>query len=79
MFRHTDRSRPTREYDSGECKSTEYWLSNSRLRVESGPAGLIVRIERFGREGYRREWAGPVPEETVEAIRKVALFSGGEA
>lgn len=47
---------------------------NALVIVERGGAGKILRIER---PGEYREYAGPVPEETLNNLRIVAGAGGG--
>lgn len=43
-------------------------LRNSVVHLEKGAAGIIARIERLN--GI--EYGGPLPPETVDALREVA-------
>lgn len=45
--------------------------ANALVTVERGPAGAVARIERTT-DGYTREYAGPLPEATVDALKEVA-------
>lgn len=59
--------RPTRGTDL-EPPARELELANSVVTLERGPGGPIARIERVGATDY----AGPLPPETVDALREVA-------
>lgn len=49
-------------------------LANSRVSFERGPAGIIARVDhRSGRVDY----AGPLPQATIRALRGVAALYGG--
>ena len=49
-------------------------LANSRVSFEHGPAGVIARVDhRSGRVDY----AGPLPQATIRALRDVAASYGG--
>jgi len=49
-------------------------LANSRVSFERGPAGVIARVDhRSGRVDY----AGPLPQATIRALRDVAASYGG--
>lgn len=45
-----------------------YRTANTTVRIEPGPAGVLARIERDGRV----EYAGPLDDDTVDALREVA-------
>ncbi|OYR73191.1 hypothetical protein [Halorubrum ezzemoulense] len=49
--------------------------ANATVRLESGPAGTVARIDHDHRE--RVEYAGPLSAATVDALRRVA--NGGDA
>lgn len=55
------------ETDGGE----QYELANSHVTLECGPAGVIARIERLAPR-YSRDYAGPLPTETLDALREAA-------
>jgi hypothetical protein len=46
------------------------FFRHSTIRLEPGPAGTVARIDHDRRDGT--EYAGPLPEATVEALRSVA-------
>lgn len=43
-------------------------LANSTITFETGPAGTVARVDRL--DG-RRDYAGPLPETTIAALREV--------
>jgi hypothetical protein len=74
MNRNCNRDRTNGRNDGGENESTdstEFWLANSRVIIETGPVGNIARIERFG-DTYVCEYGGPLPEATVDALSEVS-------
>jgi hypothetical protein len=50
-------------------------LEHSTVRLETGPAGTIARIDR---PGEPIDYAGPLPEETADALLAVGRVSQGE-
>ena len=44
-------------------------LANSTVTFEAGPVGVVARIDRA--DG-RREYAGPLDETTIAALREVS-------
>ena len=44
-------------------------LANSVVELEAGPAGVVARVDH-GRD--RVEYAGPLPDATVTALREVS-------
>lgn len=54
--------------DSTDKDVATFDLAHSTIVLEDGPAGPVARIERSG----RTEYAGPLPEETVDALREVS-------
>lgn len=76
MLTNEPRSRPDRESDANRIEtsdSTLFWLSNSRIKTERGPVGTILRIDKFG-DRYQRDYAGPVPYETLRALAEVSWY-----
>jgi len=49
-------------------------LANSRVSLESGPVGVIARVEH---DTGRVDYAGPLPLGTIRALRDVGEFRGG--
>jgi hypothetical protein len=49
-------------------------LANSRVAFEYGPAGVIARVEN---ETGGVDYAGPLPQATIRALRDVAASCGG--
>ena len=43
-------------------------LANSTITFEVGPVGVVARIDQ--RDG-RRDYAGPLPDATISALREV--------
>jgi len=69
MTTNAHRSRPTGSNDaSGLTTTEEYQFANSVVTVERGPVGAIARVET----GFARYYAGPLPQETLEALAEVA-------
>lgn len=64
MIQDTTRVRPKRTI--GTKRRKEFVLANSVITLERGD---IARIER----GNRVEYAGPLPERTINALSEVAL------
>jgi hypothetical protein len=60
--------------DSGRGDRDVLQLANSCLAFERGPAGVIARVHR--RSG-RVDYAGPLPQPTIRALRDVAAPCGG--
>lgn len=76
MLSKRTRDRPSRSQkaqDENSTDSTEFWLANSRVKIEHGPVGEIARIDRFG-ETYQLDYAGPISTETVYALKEVAWY-----
>jgi hypothetical protein len=59
----------TAEPSRTEREPTTIVLSNSVVELEDGPAGTIAAIHRVGR-GV--EYAGPLPDATIDALREVS-------
>jgi len=62
-------SQPT-EFDSTARKDhpDRIALANSTITFENGPAGVVARVDRP--DGT--EYAGPLPETTIAALREVS-------
>lgn len=70
------RTRPAAKRAPSERRDrarTELETAHATVRLEYGPAGVIARIERGG--VAHTEYAGPLPEPTIDALCRVA--SGG--
>ena len=63
---HTDSSRIA--INNSELRAERLTLANSTVTFEAGPVGIVARIDR--RDG-RREYAGPLDETTIAALREV--------
>lgn len=55
----------TTDHEPRECLT----LAHSTITIESGPAGTLARIDR---DGESPDYAGPLPRETITALREVA-------
>ena len=62
---HTESSRIESNHD---LRTTRLTLANSIIEFETGPVGVFARIAR---EDGRRDYAGPLPEGTIAALREV--------
>lgn len=51
----------------------EFEFENSRVVLETGPVGTLARVEY---DSGDREFAGPLPDETLDALREIA--DGGD-
>lgn len=70
MSTHHDRA--TTAHEPRDRKGTETLeLANSTIRLEHGPAGTLARIDRDTDKGREREYVGPLPQPTVDALREV--------
>ena len=63
---HTDSSRIG--LSNTELRTERLTLANSIIEFEVGPVGVFARIVR---EDGRRDYAGPLDEGTIEALREV--------
>lgn len=50
-------------------ETTEFVLANSVIYLEAGPVGVIARIDHPS----RTEYAGPLPDATIDAIAEVSI------
>lgn len=66
MFTNEARDRPRAAKTPNRRK--EFELANTIILLEYGPAGAVARVER----GDTKEYAGPLPDDTVDAIETVA-------
>jgi len=48
--------------------SDRFDLAHSTVFLEHGPAGIVARVERHDRV----EYAGPLPQATIDALAEVA-------
>jgi hypothetical protein len=63
--------RPRTAYETRHGNSIgPFNLANSTVTVGITPAGLIATVNHLRRD--RHEYAGPLPEETVEALEEVS-------
>lgn len=53
----------SRANSNGDC----FVLAHSKVYLENGPAGVLARVERYDVV----EYAGPLPQETIEALAEV--------
>lgn len=71
----TQGRRRNRDKVAHDCKAqnhTErFQFPHSVVTVEDGPAGPVARVERVSGK-YKLDYAGPLPDPTLEAIREVA-------
>jgi len=54
---------------TGRNEAETLSLRNSIIHLQSGPAGVIARIEWPA--DFQHEYAGPIPGPTVDALREV--------
>ena len=54
---------------ASELRAERLTLANSIVEFEVGPVGVVARIDRA--DG-RREYAGPLPDATIAALREVS-------
>ena len=64
---HTDSSRIA--INNSELRAERLTLANSTITFEVGPVGVVARIDQ--RDG-RRDYAGPLPDATISALREVS-------
>ena len=57
------------EFEHSKLRSERLTLANSTITFEVGPIGTIARIDH--RDGSR-EYAGPIDDATIAALREVA-------
>lgn len=62
---HTESSRIESNHD---LRSTRLTLANSTIEFEVGPVGVFAKVVL---EDGRRDYAGPLPETTIAALREV--------
>lgn len=61
------------DHTHGTTKDTAtYELTHSRIRLELRSNGVFARITRSG-EASSPEYAGPLPQETLDALWEVAM------
>ena len=53
---------------AAELRAERLTLEHSIVEFEVGPVGVVARIDH--RDG-RREYAGPLPDATISALREV--------
>lgn len=51
-----------------EAEPTTIMLANSIVELERGPAGVVARVRHAS---GRAEYAGPLPDATIDALREV--------
>jgi hypothetical protein len=68
----TDSQSTRWEFEIGKREVIHF--ANTSVSFQSGPAGVIARVDhRSGRVDY----AGPLPQATIRALRDVAASYGG--
>jgi hypothetical protein len=68
MSIHTPKSHDSSRIDTTELRRSRLTFANSVVAFETGPVGTVARIEHV--DG-RREYAGPLDEATIAALREV--------
>lgn len=67
MSIHTPKSHDS-SIDTTELRRSRLTFANSVVAFETGPVGTVARITR---DDGRREYAGPLPDATIAALREV--------
>lgn len=67
------RDRPSVVNETKYRKSTaQFTLSNSVVITTESPCGVVARIEHKESDRPNPEYAGPIPEQTLSALREVS-------
>ena len=67
MSIHTPKSHDS-SIDTTELRRARLTFANSIVEFETGPVGTVARLTH---DDGRREYAGPVDEATIAALREV--------
>ena len=59
---------PRHTYETSRIAHSTLTLAHSVVELEAGPAGVVARVDY----GDRVEYAGPLPDATVAALREVS-------
>ena len=54
---------------ASDLRAERLTFANSTVTFEAGPVGVVARIDRA--DG-RRDYAGPLPDATIAALREVS-------